>query len=197
MKKRVKNRRGNLRTRRSGNQMLEKITGSPAYQGNKLVTLALPGAPSMLTNTVTTGLLAFSYSVNPVGGVAGWSTRFGSTFDEWRLASVVFEIIPVGLNVGVTSFFWSENSISVTLTEADERSATWIKNNEQRPKNLRMRWRNQDYTDASFRNVSTGFNDVYFYAYTDATNMGAPVTATNLFVLRPVFYVQFRGIAST
>lgn len=195
MRKNKSRRGGAKRTNRKNT--LEQITGSPAYKGNKLVTLELPGAPSLLTNTVTTGLLAFSYSVNPVGGVAGWSTRFGSTFDEWRLESCVFEIIPVGLNVGVTSFFWSENSISVTITEAEERAATWIKNNEQRPVNMRLRWRNQDYTDASFRNVSTGFNDVYFYAYTDAANMGAPVVATNLFILRPVFRVQFRGIAST
>jgi len=184
-------------TKSSRDVMVERLTSGPSYLGNKLITLKLPGAQQILTNTVTTGLLATSYSINPPGAITGWSARFASTFDEWRLERMSFEIIPVGLNVGVTAFFFSENSISVTLTEANERPASWIKNNEQKPKNLIMKWVNQDYTDASFRNVTTNFNLAYFYAYTDASNLGSPIVATNLFIIRPIYTIQFRGIAST
>lgn len=173
------------------------ITTRPSFKGMPVLQLMLPATQVIYSTTVTTGVIASSYPINPVSQVVGWSTRFVNTFDEWRVASAVVEIIPMGLNVGVTSFFWSEEGVSVTVTEAQERTAKYVKNNEQKPENIRMRWTNEDYTDDTFRGVATSFTAANLNVYTDGTNFGSPVTVTQLYMLRAVMCVQFRGLAST
>jgi len=185
-------------TKRTRNSLLLKSSYLRPYPGAVLFSASLPGGTFIQTNAVTTGVLATGTAINANTSITGWSTRFGSTFDEYRVVSCTFEIIPLGLNIGVTSCFFSELSLGTpTLTEATERTATFIKNDVQPPKNLSMKWKNRDFSDATWRSISTSFVDATFYMYTDAANFGSPVTATALFLLRPVYVVQFRGLQST
>lgn len=174
------------------------LTSRPTSSNYPIKTFRLPAAPILLTSVVTTGIINSATIINPVSLITGWSSRFQSTFDEWRLLSCSIEIIPLGIYTGVTAFFYSEESLGTpTLNEATERSAKFIKNNEQEGKNRVMTWRTDDYTDATFRATSTGFGAITFNVYTDNANLGSPTSATQLFIIRPLLTVQFRGLAST
>jgi hypothetical protein len=174
------------------------LTSKPSSIGSPVKIFKLAGTPVLLTSVVTTGIINTSINIAPATAISGWSTRFQNTFDEWRLLSCAIEIIPLGIYTGVTAFFFSEEALaSVTLSEATERSALFIKNNEQAPRNRVMRWTNNDFTDATYRAISSTFSPVELNVYTDNANLGSPTSATQLFIVRPLLTVQFRGLAST
>jgi hypothetical protein len=178
-------------------------TAAPPERGIGVVpvlTLPIYGTQVLLTTTVTTGLIASEQQISPPSTVSGWSSRFSTTFQEYRVISVTLEFIAVAINPGVTSFFIYEGSSGLgtpTVTEASEIPGRWINNNNQGASRHMLKWRAKDFTDASWRGISTGYNPFHWYAYTDATNFGSPTTAQNLWIVRPRMVIQFRGMAST
>lgn len=151
----------------------------------------------MLSTTVTTGVLASEIGLSTATLVQGY-TRFSNLFEEHRIMSVTIEIIPLGLNNGVVSCFFAEESIGTpTIFEGVEKIAKLVKLNEQSPLNLKMSWQNRDFSDATWIKTTTANVPAYFYCYTDNANYGAPVTATQVLIIRPVFTIQYRGLKST
>ena len=172
----------------------------PTFQNMVMSTMRLPGIPVTLTTTVTTGVIASELAFNPNSGVFGVDafSRFTTVFREYRVGRVSVELIPLALNVGVSAFMISDVSIGTpTNLEAFTQEFKLVKNNEQKPNNLRLRWRNEDYSDASY--VLTGTNKAvaYLESYTDNANYGSPTAVTALWLVRPVYEVQFRGLSSS
>lgn len=118
-------------------------------------------------------------------------------FDEARIIKATFELIPLGINTGVTAFFFSEVNLGTpTLLEAEERNARLLKNNEQSLRNVKMSWTNSDFTDASWTTSTSSPASAYFCFYTDNANYGSPATVTSIFIVRAVLQIQFRGMKS-
>lgn len=178
---------------------LIKISSRPTYSPSQpVVVFDLPASTYILSNAVTTGLIASAQPLDPSARITGWSTRFQNTFDEYRVVSILTEIIPLGIYTGVTAFYYSEESVGTpTFSEASERSALFIKNNEQAPVNRTMLWKASDFNDLTFRAISVGNTQCYFNVYTDNANLGTPVAAAQLVLIRCVFKIQFRALAST
>jgi len=171
------------------------FTNRPSYLGIKDYVVTVPGLDAIASTAVTTGVCTVADTVS--ASVVTNFTRFSNLFDEVRTLRVSYEIIPLGIYTGVAAFFFSELNLGTpTPSEAQQRTALYLKLNEQSKKNATVHWKNSDYTDSSFSPTSSPGTVCYFYAYTDGANFGAPVTVVQLFMCRPTVVLQFRGLKS-
>jgi hypothetical protein len=160
--------------------------------------MRLPGAPILLSTVVTTGVIAVSNGV-ATGNITGFSTRFGSTFDEYRILGCDWKVRPVSASTGISVMLFDEKSNAVpTALDASERIGRRLPNTNASPKSMtQMSWRARDLLDLQYTAIGSSVTPVYFKVYTDTTNFGAPIVVTPLWLLEPEYIVEFRGIKST
>jgi hypothetical protein len=173
-----------------------ELSDSQSYQGQQHARLQITAEPSLLSTTVTTGVIAFSYQVAP-GNVENWATRFGGTFDEYRILSAQIRVRPVSATSGVSTMWFDEKVVSApTLTEAQSRNVHLFSNTNAATRSfVTMRWNARDLLDLQYTPTgTTTVAPVTFKIYSDATNYGAPIAATATWLIEPVFTVEFRGI---
>jgi hypothetical protein len=171
------------------------FTSQPSYAGAPDYSVVVPCAPFTITTAVTTGVAQGIVTISN-SLVANYS-RFSNLFDEARIVSASFELIPLGINTGVTAFFFSEVNLGTpTLLEAEERRARLLKNNEQSLTNVKMSWTNSDFTDASWSVSTSSPGYAYFCYYTDNANYGSPATVQSIYIVRASYKMQFRGLKS-
>jgi hypothetical protein len=173
----------------------QSFSDGNSYSGIQRTVLRLPASPILYTTTVTTGVISSSYNI--VGSQIGdFTTRFASTFDEYRILGVDFMIRPVTPGAsGITVFALDEQVPgALTLQSSQERVGKRLPNGSVSARPVSMRFRTTSISELNY--VSTGS---YTYIgqlgiYTDATNYGSPVTVTPLWLVEPTFIVEFRGI---
>jgi hypothetical protein len=191
------NKRG---VRRRATQNKTPSQRSLPVSGQVMVRMSLRGLPLKLTSTVTTGVIADSTALNAASstlGIPSFNTRFSPMFLEYRINSIKLELIPLGIYTGVTYFFINEKSIGTpTYLDAFTVEASAVKNNEQSTRNFTLHWKNQDFSDAQWVVTSANNFSSYLNTYTDNANLGSPVTATELWIIRPTFDISFRGLAN-
>jgi len=166
-----------------------ELGDGPAYAGQQVCKLKLEGTPSLLSTTITTGVIASAISIN-FGQVTGFLTRFNSTFDECRILGCDVRITPVSASSGVSKMWFDEKSSSTpTANEAQERTAMPLANTNTMSKSRTlMRWRARDLLDLQYNAVSATATPVTFKVYTDLATWGAPAAVTALWLIEPVFY---------
>lgn len=171
------------------------LSDGPSYSGQVRVTHRLPCNPGVLTNTVTTGVLAAATAVS-VGQIPDFATRFGSTYDEYRILGADVEMIPVSNASGVSVFWFDEKLTSTpTLAQSQDRTARAVPNSNANSKAFTVhRWRARDLLDLEFSAITAAPQPVTFKTYTDAANWGAPIVATALWVPRITLIVEFKGL---
>jgi len=190
----------NRRARQNKTPVIRNITDITSYSGSKVYTFRIPANPVKLTTTVTTGVIAYEGQVSPPTVIGGFTTRFGTLFDEYRVIKATIELHPIGLNVGETALFLSEIGLGTpTNLEAEQRPGILLNNNNQlfTLQNNTLSWRATDLLDLQFQNITVGYNGVHYYVYTDNANYGAPTAVTDLWIVRPFLTIEFRGIRST
>jgi len=182
---------------KSEKQSIISWTYGQSYKGEVRSTITLPGTPVLLTTAVTTGLIAASYEITP-NNVTNFSTRFGSTFESYRIVGCRMRIRPLVQSTGVSAVFWDENTTAVpTLTEAQGRVGDMIQNSiAAGPSQHTSTWSVKKIEDLSFVDVGTPYTFATFKLYTNAANFGGPATALNLFLLTPELDFQFKGLQS-
>jgi hypothetical protein len=143
---------------------------------------------------VTTGLIAFVFNVSS-GNIQSFATRFGSTFVEYRIIRAKFQIrLFSSTNPGVLQFFIDEKSqSSPTLAEALER-ATLVVNASAVDQRPILKWVCADPLDLQYSATGTAAVSATFKCYSNNTNFGSSIVATDYFVVEPMFQVQFRGL---
>lgn len=156
----------------------------------------VPGLPVLITPAA--GIVAQNLSIN-VNNIENWSTRFESCFEEYRILAAMVEIRPLGVNNGVTAFWFDEhNANAPTLAEAEAKTSTLIPNSNANSKAVRvMRWQARDFGDLTYTQSNiTNAVASFFKIYTDVTNYGTPATTTtSTFLIRTNYQIEFRGIA--
>lgn len=184
--------------RRNNSSVSRTLSDGPSYAGQFSVKMRLPGAPILLSTVVTTGLIATSQGI-ATGNITGFSSRFGSTFDEYRILGCDWKIRPVSASTGISVMFFDEKSNATpTVTDASERIGRRLPNTNAGPKSVvQMSWRARDLLDLQYTAIGSSVTPAYFKVYTDLTNFGAPVAVTPLWLLEPEYIVEFRGIKST
>jgi len=181
-----------------GKVVSRELSDGPAYAGQQCVTLKLPGTPMLLTSIITTGVIANVTNLN-VTDITGFSTRFGSTFDEYRILGVNVMLRPVAVSTGVSVAWFDEKSPAApTANEAQERIGKRLTNTNASDKSVCvMRWRARDLLDLEYQPISGTTTPVYWKLYTDLATWGSPGAATPLWIVEPVFLIEFRGIKSS
>lgn len=174
------------------------LSDSPAYSGQYSTLMRVPGAAQLLPTTVTSGVIANVYGIN-TSGISGFATRFGSTFDEYRIVGAEMNIRPVNSASGISVMWYDEKSTSTpTSNEAQQRIGRRIPNTNAQSKSMfSMKWRARDLLDLQYTAIGSAVTPVSFKLYTDTAAWGAPAVVTNLWILEPVFTIEFRGLKST
>lgn len=175
--------------------MSATLSDGPAYAGQQKVVLVLPGFSSKYTTTVTTGVIANSLALS-TSRISNFATRFGSTFDEYRILSVLVKLRSLSASTGISSFLFDEKDATAPdIDDANQRLGLRLPNTNAAGSILRaMRWRARDLLDLEYSPIGTVSTPVYFKVYTDATNFGAPVAATDVWIAEFDFTIEFRGI---
>jgi len=162
--------------------------------------MTLPAQPvGAVSTTVTTGVVAVAYGCD-AGLITGFATRFGSTFDEYRILGVDAEALAVSPSTGATVMWFDEKDDNNPTANASlERTASVVLNTNTQPKSRITRsWRARDLLDLQYTPIgTTNVVPVAFKIYTDNVNWGAPITVTPLWIIRLKFHIEFRGIKST
>ncbi len=191
------------RSAKSGRQMrslqvARELSDTDAYVGQQRSTLRLEGTPQLLSTTVTTGVIANVTTLGPVN-ITGFATRFGSTFDEYRILGADIRITPVSASAGVSKCWIDEKSNSTpTANESQERTSWPLANTNANSKSQTIvKWRARDLLDLQYTSVGSNSQPAYFKLYTDSATWGAPIVVTQLWLIEPTFIVEFRGIKST
>ncbi len=193
------------RTKKKGGQpsIPRTLSDGPAYSGQYKARMTLPGIPFLLSTTVTTGVIASVTNLqvyeNGGFGVQGFTTRFGSTFDEYRILGANVKVRPVSASTGVSVMSFDEKSSSApTANSAMERVGLRLPNTNANNKScVVMRWRARDLLDLQYTAIGTLVTPCYFKVYTDLATWGAPAAVTPLWLVEPEFLVEFRGLKST
>jgi len=189
----VGNRKAGSRTFKQKERELE-LTLIRTYPRQAVWEVWLPGSPVKLTTTVTTGLIAQSLPVSSAS-VAGFATRFGSTFVEYRIVRAHWRVrFFSSTNPGVIQFWIDEKSNAApTLAEAQERytltcSAASI---DTQPM---LKWICSDPLDLQYLAISATANVSSFKSFTNNAQFGSSIVATDYVEIEPEFQFQFRGL---
>ncbi len=154
----------------------------------------LPGAPTKLVTTVTTGVIASTLPVSATS-ITSFTTRFASTFVEYRIIRAHWRLrFFSSTNPGVIQFWIDEKSASApTLAEAQER-ATRICSASGTNLTPSVSWVCADPLDLQYIATSAATTVASFKSYTNNANFGSSIVATDYLEVEPEFQVQFRGL---
>jgi hypothetical protein len=184
-------------SKRSQMSIARTLSDGPAYAGQQKVILRLPSTSGLFSTAATTGIIALT---SPLGtaAIAGFTTRFASTFDEYRILGIAIKIRAVAQSTGITNFFLDEKNPSApTSLDAQERIALRLPNSNANSASFKtMMWRARDLLDLEYSTITTATTPVFFKVYTDAPTFGSPIVATPLFIVEYDYTVEFRGLKS-
>ncbi len=178
-------------------KILRTLMDGAAYAGQQRSILRLPCTPSLLSTTVTTGVISAAIQIGS-GQITGFTSRFGSTFDEFRILKCKVDIRSVTASTGVSVMFFDEKSISApTANESFERIGSRCPNTNAKPNPKSMVWKARDLLDLQYTAIGGSVTPVTFKVYTDTANWGAPSSVTALWIIEPTLTIEFRGLKST
>jgi hypothetical protein len=192
-----------LRAARGGSQsrktnMVLYRNPPQSFSGQQLFTVKMDGIPVKVTTTITTGVAAVAYEADAVSTVLGYGTRFSATFQEKRLIKARFKVTMLTPSTGVLVSMFDEKVVSVpTANQSKEQDILGREpiTNVLKPKSYT--WKARDILDLEFNPVATASTPVTFKVYTSTADWGSTIVSTDIAIIEPTFWVQFRGLKST
>ncbi len=151
---------------------------------------------TILTTTVTTGVIAQALSMDPVTRISNWATRFQSLYLEYRVVKARARVVCFSSNnPGTLLMYWDEKSNAApNNAQASETSMRRIAAADVfREHN--MSWKARDLLDLQYTATDTSFNSVYWKVYTDAANNGSSIVATAYATVDFKLTIEFRGFS--
>ncbi len=181
--------RGSLPSLTSGGN---RLTSTQSV--GRVVGLDVPIAPIFFT--VTAASLASAAAINS-SLIPTFSTRFGSTFVEYRLLGMRARLRmsePGTATAGIAAFYLDEKSASAptlvsTLDHVRLEVSLVTQSND---KIYEIDWKANDLLDVEWTPIGTVSTPVWLKGYTDAANFGA--AGTIQYVLTGAVRLQFRGL---
>jgi len=155
----------------------------------------LPGTPIKVTTTVTTGAIGVINSVQ-ANNVAAFATRFTSTFVEYRMIRAKWKVrLFSATNPGVLQIWIDEKSTAAPLlAEAQERAVQIISASSVDTRPM-LKWISSDPLDLQYIATTTvNIPLATFKMFSNNTNFGASVVATDYCEIEPFYQFQFRGL---
>ncbi len=169
----------------------------PAYPGQPVLQCWIAADPSKLTTTVTTGQIASSFTLSPTTTITGWGTRFGATWDEWRVIAIEASVRCFSsTNPGVISHWLEEKSATVpALAECEAAHALRFPAGDVFSPHTRL-YHLHDPLDLEYTAIGTAKTVGYINVFTDNANYGSSAVATDYCSLQVRYLCQFRGFRS-
>lgn len=172
-----------------------RFTSQPSTPQQVLTQFWVEGTPFKLSTTVTTGVIASDVALSPNTATTAFS-KYNTVFLEYRAVRIEVSLLPVDTNPGSSIAF---------ITERDAGTPTYLDSFEIGSKNLingsqkesKLVWTPRGPDDSEWILGGSTSTKCYFNLYTDNANMGSPAVVTALWIVRPRFLVQFRGLSST
>jgi hypothetical protein len=189
--------RGGSQSRKT-NQVSLYRNPSPSFGGQQLFTVKMDGIPVKVTTTITTGVAAVAYEADAVSTVLGYGTRFSATFQEKRLIKARFKVTFLTPSTGVLVSMFDEKVVSVPTANQSKEQDVLSRDpitNVLKPKFFT--WKARDVLDLEFSPVATASTPVTFKSYTSTADWGSTIVSTDIAIIEPTFWVQFRGLKST
>jgi len=172
------------------------LSDGTRFRGEQHEVVEVQGTTTTLTTTVSTGVVAFVYSID-LAGVTGL-TRYTNAWDEYRMLRCDFDIYPVVASTGICNFWYDEKSgATPTANEAQERDVNRVLITNSFKNNHTYQWVPRDITDILYTPSSSTTTVAYFKAFTNNTSWASTVVATAIFVVKPRFVIEWRGVKST
>ncbi len=167
-----------------------------SYNAQQRCSLTLETAPVVCSAAVTTGLVQINLGSSPPDLVADWATRFANTFDEYRVLAVRYHLESLGPSTGITRVWFEEKNVNLPTFEESRQQTilSSLKNTNAVQQRTSWHWEARDLLDLEFVDISVTKNPVFFQVYSDATNYGAPIVATPLWLLHAELLIEFKGI---
>jgi hypothetical protein len=192
-KAKVRGPRQNLKNTRNGPRPDPALELRPEYRGQPVVALKVPGIGSVLSTTVTTGVIALNSSLSSAA-MNTFTTRFAA-FSEYRISKVLVKVRNFATsNPGIGVMWFSEDdSSSPTLTKAVNILGKRF-NFSNVDQVHTLSYVPHDPAQQTWTLVASGTPVIgYFKLYTDNTNFGSTIVATQQCNVEFDFTVQFRG----
>lgn len=188
----------NTPKRRIAKAIVPRFDDSPSYAGQYRTRITLPGLPLLSSSVITTGVVSITYGIS-TAAITGFATRFGSTFDEYRIVGARVLIRPVSASTGITVFWFDEKSTSApTANEAQERVGLRLPNSNASDMSVRaMSWNARDLLDLNYTAIGSAVTPVTFKGYSDNASWGSPIAVTPLWVIEADITFEFKGLKST
>ncbi len=192
------NRSRNRKKARVPSRAIRLLNDGPSYGGQQKSTLVLQCTPVLLTAANTTGLVNTPVLIN-IGLITGFASRFGSTFDEYRILSARVIAYAISASNGVSKMWFDEKSTSTpTLNESMERTVLTVPNTNAAKFKNNLSWRARDLLDLEYTAIGSVVSPVTFKVYSDNANYNGPaVGPTPLWIIEIDLVMEFRGIKST
>lgn len=168
----------------------------PVFPGQFVTTIKLHGSIANYNTTVTSGVIAVSLVIDPVNDIVNWATRFGVTFDEYRVIKAVCQIRCFAtINPGVLVLWVDENTNSTpTSTQAQEWQGSTIFPASDVNKVHSIKWTPHSTDDQAYSPLATVATTAWFKLYTAASSFGSSQIATNYCSSQIMYTIQFRGL---
>lgn len=184
--------------KKSSASSLMQFLRQPAYAGQPVSEVTVPCTSYILTTTVTTGAIANTFGLQTTS-IVNFATRYGDLWSEYAIVGCKFEITPLTYNSpGVTVFYLDDSSAAVpTLNESMGRIVKKLSNScSNKNSTTQLSWTARSLTDLTFNTTALSYAAIYLKTFTDNTNYGSPVVATQLWLVRPVISMILRGLRS-
>ncbi len=165
----------------------------PAYPGQVVDKLVITCTPSLLSTTVTTGVIAGTFLVRS-SVIANFATRFGATFEEYRIVRARFVLRTFSsTNPGLFTHWIDEKDVTnpPTLAEAQQKSDRRFSCASPSPHVLT--WTASDPLDLQYLDMATTTSVACYKIYTDNANFGSSAVATPYAEITASYWIQFRG----
>lgn len=168
----------------------------PAFPGQFVCSIKLPGTTSQLSTTVTTGVIATAITCDPITNITGWGTRFQSTFKEYRVVKALLKmktfssVLPGQINSWIDETLTSAPTANQALQY--QGVTTYPAGNNERTHIVK--WSPHSLSELSYLPIGTASNNATFKIYTDNAVFGASAVATPYMTAQVIYSIQFRGI---
>ncbi len=174
------------------NKLLKNI---PSFPGQHTFEGWFQASPTVVSTTVTTGVISTDYDVN-AAAIVNWNTRFQVTFREYRIIRARFRTRNFStVNPGVFATWFDEKSTATPTSNEAQDKATKLFSCADVIGNHSLEWTAHDPLDLQYTiSTTTNVTPVSFKIYTNNANFGSSIVATQYADILPEFYVQFRGL---
>lgn len=166
----------------------------PEFKGQPVVAFKVKGTPTVIAAAVTSGVVNQNVTLNQGGLMFNFAARF-VTFTEFRITKVKAVVKNFSSNnPGIGLMWFSEDDTTTPTANKALDALTHQFNFSDVVGKHALTYVPHDPAQQTWTLVSSGNPIIgYFKLYSDATNFGTPIVATNLAIVTYDVTIQFRG----